>query len=89
MMCVTNVISSAKDVEDKEYDLFGVNVSLNHLDFQAFLSCVEEMATSNGLSKPTFEVDDGSFMDQAQTWARARNTLSVRYAAQFIRSIQV
>ena len=90
MMCVINLTSSTKEIDDQEFDLFGSNLTLHHLDLQNFLLCVDEMQTSKEMaSLPllTFHVDRENLMNQAGSWAEARKTLSVRYAAQFVRSI--
>ena len=90
MMCVINLTSSTKEIDDQEFDLFGSILTLHHLDLQNFLLCVDEMQTSKEMaSLPllTFHVDRENLMNQAGSWAEARKTLSVRYAAQFVRSI--
>ena len=92
MMCVINLTSSTKEIDDQEFDLFGSILTLHHLDLQSFLLCAEEMQTSKESVGPallTCHVDRESLTNQAGSWAEARKTLSVRYAAQFVRSIQL
>lgn len=93
MMCGISLMSTSRELDAKKVpnefsDMFTTILTLDHLDLQTYLVCVEDMLNSNeklGVA-PSCGIRK-SHMEQAVSWANERNALSVRTAAQFVRSI--
>eukprot|EP00250_Pteridium_aquilinum_P011059 c19812_g1_i1 orf=893-2512(-) len=93
MLCGIGLSSNSRDpsgnkLPDGLRDTFGMVLTLDDLSLQSYLLSVEEMLEyKEELGVNPLQGTRKSHMDEAVIWAKDRNVLSVRAAAQFVRSI--
>lgn len=89
MFCGIGLSSAPHKISDELRDMFGTIVTLEDLNLQSYLLSVEQMLDQYNKElglRPLGGVQE-NYMDQATSWAKDRSVLTVRTAAQFVRSI--
>lgn len=100
LLCVTSLFpTSYKGTQESETkknhssnvfnDIFGMVLTLESLDLDSYLICVQEILKSKEKNAAMTQVDgiQESFRQQAVSWTKEREVLSLRTAAQFVKSI--